>query len=143
MPSEECRCDCHRKRDGVEIRHMRPCCLKCHFCSTNIPISAVSEHNKRCAMSFFETELKYFEQHRMRWYQGYAGMFALIKGTTLHGFFDTYDRALSAGYLIHGLSLNEPAPFFIKEVQMRDRVIYMPDRIVIDLFKGIQKDYVR
>ena len=93
-------------------------------------------------MSVLDTELEYFEQHRMEWYEGHAGKFALVKGTTLHGFFDTYDLALQAGYLIHGLVLNVPAPFLIKEVQMRDRVIYMPDRIVIDIFKGIQDDYV-
>lgn len=51
MIDEKCRCNCHRKQDGTETRHMGPCCLKCHFCSMNIPVSAVSEHKKRCAMS--------------------------------------------------------------------------------------------
>ena len=99
--------------------------------------------SEECSLT---TELEYFEQHRMAWFESHSGKFALIKrgnlGTTIHGFFDTYDLALSAGYMIHGLSLNDPASFLVKEVQMRDRVIYMPDRIVIDLFKGIQDDYV-
>lgn len=50
MIDEECRCDCHRNQDGMETRHMGPCCIKCHFCSKNIPIFSVIEHQKRCNM---------------------------------------------------------------------------------------------
>ncbi len=149
MIDEKCHCMCHHSGNATISKHVAPCCIKCHFCSKNISTHSISEHKKRCSwakMSCLDTELKYFEQHRVEWYEGHAGQFALIKsgnlGTTIHGFFDTYDLALSAGYLIHGLSINEPAPFLIKEVQMRDEVIFMPDRIVIDLFEGIQGDYI-
>lgn len=142
MIDEKCRCNCHNNRGGIEVRHMGPCCLKCHFCSIYVPVSAVSAHKKRCALdnvSVFATELEYFEQYRIEWCEGYIGKFALIKGTTLHGFFDTYNLALSAGYKIRSLNID---PFLIKEVQMRDRVLDMTGRIVIDLFNGIQDDYV-
>jgi len=140
MRSEECRCDCHRTQDGMETRHVGPCCIKCHFCSLKIPVSSISEHKKRCALSVLATELKFFEENRMWWFEKYAGKFALVRGRTSHGFFDTYEQAIQSGYLLGGLVFN--APFLVKEVQMRDRVFYMQDRIVIDLFDGIQNDYV-
>ncbi len=140
MPNEECRCLCHWEKSGSQTRHMGPCCLKCHFCFMNIPVSAISEHKKRCALSVLGTELKFFEENRMWWFEKHAGKFALVKGRTSHGFFDTYEQAVQSGYLLGGLVFD--APFLVKEVQAKDRVFYMNDRIVSDLFDGIQNDYV-
>ncbi len=140
MTGEECNCSCHRAMEGMEVRHMMACCSQCPHCHKNITHFWLDEHVANCAwssMSVLDTELKYFEQHRMEWFESHPGKFALVKGTTLYGFFDTYEIALSAGYLVYCLT-----PFLIKEVQMRDKVLFMSDCIVIDLFKGIQDDYV-
>jgi len=91
-------------------------------------------------MSVLATELEFFEENRMWWFEKHAGKFALVRGRTSHGFFDTYEQAVQSGYLLGGLVFD--APFLVKEVQIRDIVLFMPDRIVIDLFKGIQDDYI-
>ena len=141
MGSEECHCYCHQSGNATIVEHTEPCCLKCHFCFTNIPVSAVSEHKKICSwakMSVLDTELEYFEQHRMEWFEGHAGQFALIEGVVLQGFYNTWEDALEAGY---SYAFGNTT-FLIKEIQLKDEVIFMPDRVVIDLFKGIQDDYV-
>lgn len=140
MIDEKCQCVCHRSGNATISKHVAPCCIKCHFCSKNIPTHSISEHKKRCVLSVLSTELEYFEQNRVWWFEKYVGKFALVKGKTSHGFFDTYEQAVESGYMLGGLVFD--ASFLVKEVQLRDKVFFMPDRIVIDLFDGIQNDYV-
>jgi len=132
MTGEECSCSCHRAMGGMEIKHIMACCSQCPYCRKNIAHFSRDEHVANCwaRMSVLDTELEYFKQHRIEWFESHPGKFALVKGTTSHGFFDTYELALSAGYLIHGLVINGPALFLIKEVQLKDEVIFMPDREV-------------
>jgi len=77
-------------------------------------------------MHALDIELGFFDQHREEWYEHHAGKFVLIKGATVHGFYDTSDRAYEVGCELWGL-----VPFLIKEVQLVDEVIFMPDRVVI------------
>ena len=44
-----------------------------------------------------DTELGFFEQHCKEWLQEHGGEFALIKGTTLHGFYATAISGFEAG----------------------------------------------
>ena len=77
-------------------------------------------------MHALDIELGFFDQHREEWYKHHAGKFALIKGVTVHDFYDTRDTAYEEGVRVFGL-----VPFLIKEVQLVDEVIFMPDRVVL------------
>ncbi|KKN70884.1 hypothetical protein LCGC14_0426700 [marine sediment metagenome] len=68
-------------------------------------------------------EIEFFEQHRKEWYDYHAGKIALVKGAAIHGFFDDYGNALSAGYDKFGV-----VSFLIKEVQLKDEVVFIPTR---------------
>jgi len=73
-----------------------------------------------------DIELGYFDQHRKEWLQHHTGKFALIKGATIHDFYDTPDNAYEVGVQLWGV-----VPFLIKEVQLEDIIIYGPNRTVI------------
>lgn len=49
-----------------------------------------------------KVELDFFEQHRKEWYKHHAGKFALIKETTLYGFYDSDNNAYKIGIDILG-----------------------------------------
>ena len=72
-------------------------------------------------MHALDIELGFFDQHREEWFEHHAGKFALIKGVTVHDFYDTQDRAYEVGCQLWGL-----VPFLIKEVQLVDKVVYIP-----------------
>lgn len=141
MIGEECRCDCHNNRDRMETRHIAPCCHRCQYCHRNIICSRRDSHETTCNMRKYyalEIELGFFDQKREEWCNHYTGKFALIKGITVHGFYDTQERAYEVGCDVWGL-----IPFLIKEVQLKDRVIFMPDRVIsIDVLNETPDDYV-
>jgi len=64
-----------------------------------------------------ETELRFFDEHREELLQQHAGKYALIKGETLHGAFDTQENAYE-----HGVDLFGPDEFLIKQVLPEDPV---------------------
>lgn len=72
-------------------------------------------------MHVLDIELGFFDQHRKEWFEHHAGKFALIKGVTVHDFYDTRNTAYEEGVRVFGL-----IPFLIKEVQLVDEVIYFP-----------------
>lgn len=78
-------------------------------------------------MHILETELEFFEKHRKEWFEHHKGKLALVKGKTLHDFYDTYENALETGYIIWG-----QVPFLIKEVQLVDPVMFMPNRTIVE-----------
>lgn len=71
-------------------------------------------------------ELGFFDQNREKWFKHHGGKFALIKGVTIQGFYDTQNRAYEIGCQVWGV-----VPFLIKEVLLEDRVIFMPYRVVV------------
>ncbi len=73
-----------------------------------------------------DVELGFFDQNREEWCKHHTGKFALVQGTIVHDFYDTHDRAYEVGCQIWGL-----VPFLIKEVQLEDKVIFMPYNVVI------------
>ena len=64
-------------------------------------------------MAYLEVERNYFDQNCWEWFKYHAGKFALIKGRTVHDFYDTADNAYEVGVQLWGL-----VPFLIKEVQL-------------------------
>lgn len=68
-----------------------------------------------------DIELGFFDQNREKWFEHHAGKFALIKGVIVHDFYDTQEKAYEVGCDIWGI-----VPFLIKEVQLVDKVIFMP-----------------
>lgn len=64
-----------------------------------------------------KTELEFFEQHRLEWFQHHAGKVAVIHGTTVYGFYDTYETALQVVYDKCGI-----VSFLLKEVLLEDRI---------------------
>jgi len=58
-----------------------------------------------------ETEWRYFNEHRAELLQQAAGKFALIKGDSLIGMFDSEASAIRTGYQKLG-----NVPFLVKEV---------------------------
>ncbi len=85
-------------------------------------------------MDVLRTELDFFEKHRKEWFENHAGKFSLVKGTTLHDFYDTYENALKTGYLIWG-----PVSFLVKEVQLVDPIIFMPNLLIGEVFDDEHK----
>ena len=67
-----------------------------------------------------DIELKYFDQNREEWFKHHAGKIALIKGTTIYGFYDNYENALKAGYDKCGI-----VDFLLKEVLLEDRIEFI------------------
>ena len=58
-----------------------------------------------------ETELRYFNEHRSELLQDAAGKFALVKGRSLIGTFDSENAAIRHGYETLG-----NAPFLVKRI---------------------------
>lgn len=71
-------------------------------------------------MNLLGVELEFFDQNREKWCKHHIGKFALIRGTTIHDFYDTYQRSYAVGCDLWGL-----APFLIKEVQLVDKIIHL------------------
>ena len=58
-----------------------------------------------------EVELEYFEQHRSEYLKTAAGKFALVKGQSLLGIFDSEAAAIR-----HGFQALGNVPFLVKQV---------------------------
>ncbi|MGZ5476228.1 MAG: hypothetical protein ACXW3E_05275 [Thermoanaerobaculia bacterium] len=63
----------------------------------------------------FESEIDYFEKHRIELLSRAAGKFALVKGEKLVGVFETETEAVRSGYQQFG---NEP--FLVKHIVEAD-----------------------
>ena len=114
----ECNCACH---DNKYMFHCGPCCRQCPYCSKNIVLHSYDKHKEKCApMHSLDVELGYFDEHREEWCKDYTGKFAVIKGVTLKGFYDTSNDAYAIGYDEYGL-----VSFLIKEVQLIDKIVYL------------------
>lgn len=125
----ECNCDCHKANGNTVSVHVLPCCHRCSNCGLNIHIHAYVEHRKQCK-HILDIELGYFDHCREKLCESHLGKFALIKGTTVHDFYDTRIEAYVVGCDIWGL-----VPFLIKEVQLIDKILFMPDRVILDIFE--------
>lgn len=68
-----------------------------------------------------KTEIDFFEQHRKEWFTHHAGQIAVIHGTTLYGFYDTYETALEVGIDKCGA-----VSFLMKEVLLEDKIMFFP-----------------
>lgn len=91
----------------------------------------MTSEERWASMSVLDTELEYFEQHRVEWCEVHTGQFSLIKGIVLRGFYDTYEGALEDAYNTFG-----NVSFLIKEVQLEDEVIFVPYYVSNRPFQG-------
>jgi hypothetical protein len=66
-------------------------------------------------------ELEYFEQHREEWCKYHLNKIVVIHGTTVHGFYDTYETALEVGYDQCGTDVS----FLLKQVLKEDDVVFI------------------
>ncbi len=66
-----------------------------------------------------ETEIQTFEAQKRAWLAAHEGEFALIRGTTVTGFFATRGEALRAGYDKFGL-----VPFLVREVEAETEPVH-------------------
>ena len=62
-----------------------------------------------------EKEIAFFEQHRANLVNEANGKYALVKGESLVGIFETQDEAIRAGYRSFG---NQP--FLVKHIVLAD-----------------------
>lgn len=73
-------------------------------------------------MGRLDIELRYFEEHRQEWFQSDPNRFALIRGNTLYGFYDTWRDA-------HQVCMREQDGLYcaslIKQVLLVDEVLFM------------------
>lgn len=67
------------------------------------------------AESELTTELGYFESNRSEWLKHHEGKFALIKGSSVQNFFDTWKQAYETGVEEFGV-----VPFLVKQVLTED-----------------------
>ena len=69
-------------------------------------------------MSHLDLESSFYDQERMKWIeQGHEGDWAVVRGTTLLGFYPSLEAAYRAG--VEGLG---EAEFLVKEVTRQDRI---------------------
>lgn len=73
------------------------------------------------SMHVLELESNYFEAHRLEWCKDYAGKYAVIKGETLHGFFDTWEHALDVAAPLFG----KENACLVKQVTEKDEPIFI------------------
>lgn len=64
-------------------------------------------------------ETRTYEAHVGEWAE-HKGKFVLIRGTEVAGFFDTYEKALTAGYERFGV-----ADFLVREVRRHQEVQFL------------------
>lgn len=68
-----------------------------------------------------QVELAYFQKRREHLLAEHGGKYALIKGKTLVGTFDTHEAAYE-----HGVFRFGNVPFLIKEIREHDEVVRLP-----------------
>lgn len=66
-------------------------------------------------------ELAFFEANRASWLAEHKGKFALIKGSTLVGVFDTAENAY-----VEGVQRFGNVPFLIKQILEEEPVVHLP-----------------
>lgn len=128
--TSECKCACHNPPEGTQIMHCIACCRQCLHCHKNIVIHCFDDHVGNCDFNL-DTEVEYFDQHRIEWLEHHGGKIALVKGNSIHGFYDTYDNALIAGYEKFGI-----VSFLLKEVRLKDEILFFPSPLSHKLVKG-------
>jgi hypothetical protein len=69
----------------------------------------------------FDTETRYFNEHRAELLKHYAGKFVLIVGAEFVGAYDRQEDAYAAGVSKHG-----NVPLFIKRVEDEDQTVSLP-----------------
>lgn len=70
------------------------------------------------AESWLTTELDYFESRRAEWLEHHADKFALVNGSAVHDFFDSWENAYAAGVEEFGV-----VPFLVKQVLKEDPML--------------------
>ena len=72
-------------------------------------------------MDDLRAELEYFERNRGEWLAHHEGKYALIKGQSVLGFYDSTESAYAAG--INQLG---NVPFLVKQVRRHDQIEQAP-----------------
>lgn len=68
-----------------------------------------------------DTERDVYSKHATEWADHYPGKFAVVKGDSLAGVFDTIDEALAAGARSYGLQ-----PFLVRQLGQPPEQISIP-----------------
>ncbi|MBI5867243.1 MAG: hypothetical protein HZB43_02965 [candidate division Zixibacteria bacterium] len=79
-----------------------------------------------------KVEREYYETNRAEYLKLYQGKFVLIRGQQMHGSFDTFEAAYTAG-----LDLFGNVPMFIRRVEESDPPVNLPS-----LFLGLLGGHV-
>ena len=117
--NDECRCGCHYAQEDAIIMHCMACCYQCPNCHKNISTLFHDEHKSKCK-EVLGFEVQFFNENRKKWFKYHEGKFALVKGTTLYGFYDNADNAYEVGVNVWG-----GVDFLIKDVQLVDNIVWM------------------
>lgn len=66
-----------------------------------------------------------YEANLSRWLSDHEGEYVLIKGDQVHGFYESRDEALTAGYARFGIG-----PLFVKQVSPSEPVYHIPNAVI-------------
>jgi hypothetical protein len=66
-----------------------------------------------------------YEANLSRWLSEHEGEYVLIKGDQVHGFYESRDEALTAGYSRFGIG-----PLFVKQVSPSEPVHHIPNAFI-------------
>jgi hypothetical protein len=66
-----------------------------------------------------DEEIKYFDEHWEEWEAAYPGKYVLIKGTTLHGVYNSIADAVA-----DGLRRLYPGPFLARPLSAHEREVH-------------------
>ena len=66
-----------------------------------------------------------YEANLSRWLSDHEGEYVLIKGDQVHGFYESRDEALTAGYGRFGIG-----PLFVKQVSPSEPVYHIPNAVI-------------
>ena len=61
-----------------------------------------------------------FEKLRVQLLAEHCGKFALVSGEEIQGIYDTYEAALTAGYLRNGVG----KPFMVRKIESTDSAVF-------------------
>ncbi len=81
--------------------------------------------DQRSGSMSLKREQSLYEASLSRWLSDHEGEYVLIKGDEVHGFYDSRDDALTAGYTRFGIG-----PLFVKQVSLSEPVYHIPNALI-------------
>jgi hypothetical protein len=81
--------------------------------------------DQRSGSTSLKREQAVYEANLSRWLSDHEGEYVLIKGDQVHGFYDSRDDALTAGYTRFGIG-----PLFVKQVSPSEPINHIPNALI-------------